>query len=40
MLLIKNGKVLTMAGEIYEKGDVLIEDGKIAGVGESLECSG
>jgi imidazolonepropionase-like amidohydrolase len=39
MLLIKNGKVLTMAGEIYEKGDVLIEDGKIAGVGESLDAA-
>jgi len=39
MLLIKNGKVLTMAGEIYEKGDVLIEDGKIAAVGESLDAA-
>lgn len=39
MLLIKNGKVITMAGEIYEKGDVLIEAGKIAAVGESLSAA-
>ncbi|HSN58743.1 MAG TPA: amidohydrolase, partial [Clostridiaceae bacterium] len=39
MLLIKNGKVLTMAGEIYEKGDVLIEEGKIAAVAESLDAA-
>ena len=28
MLLIKNGKILTMAGKSYDKGDILI-DGKI-----------
>lgn len=34
MLLIKNGKLLTMAGKNYEKGSVLIKDGKIQRVGE------
>lgn len=36
MLLIKNGKVLTMAGITYEKGCVLVEDGKIKEIGESI----
>lgn len=36
MLLIKNGKVLTMAGTTYEKGCVLIEDGKIKAVEENI----
>ena len=36
MLLIKNGKVLTMAGTTYEKGCVLVEDGKIKEIGESI----
>ncbi|SHO46673.1 amidohydrolase [Anaerocolumna xylanovorans] len=34
MLFIKNGKVFTMAGKTYERGCVLIKDGKIAFVGE------
>lgn len=38
MILIKNGKVLTMADEVYEQGDVLIENGKIKAVGESLDA--
>lgn len=33
MLLVKNGKVLTMAGKEYERGYVLARDGKIAAVG-------
>lgn len=37
MLLIKNGKVLTMAGEVYEQGDILIDGAKIKAVGENLE---
>ena len=37
MLLIKNGKVLTMAGASFEKGCVLIENGKIKAIGETLE---
>lgn len=36
MLLIKNGKVLTMAGITYEKGCVLVEDGKIKEIAESI----
>lgn len=36
MLLIKNGKILTMAGQTYENGYVLIKEGKIAEVGEKI----
>lgn len=36
MLLIKNGKILTMAGQSYENGIVLIENGKIKAVGTDL----
>jgi imidazolonepropionase-like amidohydrolase len=36
VLLIKNGKVLTMAGITYEKGCVLVEDGKIKEIGQSI----
>lgn len=36
MYLLKNGKILTMSGRIYEKGDVLIDNGKIIDVGEDL----
>lgn len=38
MILIKNGKVLTMAGEVYEQGDVLIDGDKIKVVGENLDA--
>jgi len=38
MLLIENGKVLTMQGEIYERGSVLIEAGKIIEVGENIKA--
>lgn len=37
MLLIKNGKVLTMAGKDYEKGCVLVNTGKIVQVAEKIE---
>lgn len=37
MLLIKNGKVMTMAGVTYEHGYVLIKDKKIIEIGESIE---
>lgn len=40
MILIKNGTVLTMAGEIIENGEVLIDDGKILKVGKNLSYSG
>ena len=36
MYLLKNGKVLTMEGNTYEKGDILIENGKIKDVGVDL----
>jgi imidazolonepropionase-like amidohydrolase len=36
LLLIKNGKILTMAGKSYENGCVLIDNGKIVEVGENI----
>jgi len=36
LLLIKNGKVLTMTGKDYEKGCVLVDNGKIVEVAESI----
>ncbi len=36
MIFIKNGHIFTMAGEIIEKGSILIKDGKILEVGEDL----
>ena len=36
MILLKNGKVLTMTGVNYDAGDVLVADGKIRAVGASL----
>jgi len=38
MILIKNGKIYTMADEIYEKGSILVENGKIVAVGEHIEA--
>ena len=38
MLYVKNGRVLTMAGKIFENGQVVIENGKIKAVGEKLSC--
>ena len=38
MILIKNGRVLTMAGEPIENGQVLVENGKITAVGENLKA--
>lgn len=37
MLLIKNGKILTMANKNYEKGCVLVDNGKIVEVSEKIE---
>lgn len=37
MLLIKNGKILTMAGVTYDSGCVLINNGKIENVAEHIE---
>lgn len=39
MLLIKNGKVLTMADKILEQGDILIIDDKIAAVEENIDIT-
>lgn len=39
MLLIKNGKVITMTGATYESGCVLVENGKIAKVGQDIKVS-
>lgn len=39
MLLIKNGKILTMAGKTYEQGSILIKEGKIAFVGDQADVS-
>ena len=36
MILIKNGKVYTMAGDVIENGSILIKDGKIAEVGKDI----
>lgn len=38
MLYIKNGLVFTMAGQVWENGQVLIENGKIQAVGEKVPC--
>lgn len=39
MLLIKNGKILTMAGAKYDNGSILIEGNKIVKVGENINIS-
>lgn len=39
-LLIKNGKVITMSGKVYTKGDILIENGKIKAIEENIEEGG
>jgi len=36
MILIKNGKILTMAGQVLESGAVLVDGGKIVAVGANL----
>ena len=40
MLLIKNGKILTMSGKNYEKGCILIKYKKKAKVAENIELNG
>jgi len=37
MLLIKNGRILTMVDKVLEKGDILIKDGKIIEICENIE---
>ncbi len=36
MIFIKNGRIFTMAGEVIEKGSILIDNGKIIEVGKDL----
>lgn len=38
MILIKNGKIYTMADKVYDKGDILVDDGKVVAVGEKIEA--
>ncbi|MPM49788.1 Imidazolonepropionase [bioreactor metagenome] len=40
MLLIKNGKVITMSGKTYDNGSVLIKNKKIIEVGENVTIDG
>lgn len=37
MLLIKNGKVLTMEGQNFDRASILVEGSKITAIGENLE---
>ena len=39
-MLIKNGKIFTMAGKTLENGEILIKNGKILEVGENLNYDG
>ncbi len=39
MLVIKNAKIYTSANKVFEKGSILIKDGKIVDVGESLDLN-
>ncbi|MEG1560042.1 MAG: amidohydrolase family protein [Clostridia bacterium] len=40
MFLIKNGKVLTMTGKLYDGADILIENGVIKAIGGNLDTGG
>jgi imidazolonepropionase-like amidohydrolase len=40
MLLIKNAKILTMAGKNYDNGYILINEGKILGIGDDYSSIG
>lgn len=37
MLVIRNAKIYTCAGKIYEQADILIDGQKIAAIGENLD---
>jgi imidazolonepropionase-like amidohydrolase len=39
MLLIKNGKLMTMTGMNYDNGSILIKDGVIAEIGIRLDVN-
>ncbi|AEE96605.1 amidohydrolase [Mahella australiensis] len=38
-ILIKNGKILTMAGQDYDGGDLLVEDDKIRAIGYNIDAA-
>src|SRR4030095_4924696 len=38
VLLLRGGRVLTAAGVVYERGDVLVRGGRIAAVGPGLDA--
>jgi imidazolonepropionase-like amidohydrolase len=40
MLLIKNARILTCAGQNYEKGYIACNEGKIVGIGSMESCPG
>lgn len=40
MLLIKNGKIITMSKQSYEKGCILIEGGEITQIAEKIDIKG
>ncbi len=40
MLLIKNGKILTMAGTTYDRGSILIDNKKIIKIGDKINADG
>lgn len=37
MILIQNGKIYTMAGDILENGSILVDDGKIKAIGTDID---
>ena len=37
MIAITNGKVVTVTGDTYEQGTVLVENGKIVAVGANFD---
>ena len=39
MLLIKNGKIMTMSGKNYNRGSILIKDKKIVEIGENININ-
>ncbi|MDD3170009.1 MAG: amidohydrolase [Eubacteriales bacterium] len=39
MILIKNGRILTMAGKTYTQGSLLVRDGKVFKIGQTLEAN-
>lgn len=39
MILLKDAKIITMEGKIFEKGSILIEEGKIKNVAEEIDVT-